>query len=577
MLENLFSSQVIFKLLSILFANEGQELSTSELVKLTGKKQTNIMRELEKLVTWKMVIKIKKGNQNFYKIDQSYAFYKALKELFSNFTNLHKKYLLYTEEANAALLTLNYFSIAYADPLAVKLGILSQMPDLLSYFKNNYVWFYFEKEAIEKITAESLKKLLTNADFVKDIIYSKSVAKGDEALEIFKKLQKKNFHVAKVEALDLLDKFSEIINTQISLNCIAILDLFNEPYSNYLKTYLQKRIKDSDLRLNYALEKLLAPEYLTWTQRYRRELIQLALEYKKKKINFEPKLKKIYEDWKWLNFNYRGPEFSYDYFQQIFNELINQDLVELEKELDIINNNAGYVLKEKNKIFKQLKIDKKHQDYINALSILSYLKVYRKDTAFLLVFLTHKIMEQFAGNLKKENWLYLTLIEARDLINGHLKVKREQMIEREKECAYLAQEKILLVGKEAAKFIEKNTVSDHYNQNGSINLLEGTTACLGKTGDWVYGKVKLINISGDMAKMEYGDILISYATTPDILPAMKKAAAIVTDQGGITSHAAIVSRELNIPCLIGTKYGTKIFKDGDKVIVCPRHGHIRFQ
>ena len=59
--------------------------------------------------------------------------------------------------------------------------------------------------------------------------------------------------------------------------------------------------------------------------------------------------------------------------------------------------------------------------------------------------------------------------------------------------------------------------------------------------------------------------------------AMKKAGAIVTDHGGITSHAAIVSRELNIPCLIGTRYATKLFKDGDKVIVCPRHGYIKFQ
>jgi pyruvate,water dikinase len=77
--------------------------------------------------------------------------------------------------------------------------------------------------------------------------------------------------------------------------------------------------------------------------------------------------------------------------------------------------------------------------------------------------------------------------------------------------------------------------------------------------------------------MKDGDILVSVATTPDILPAMKKAAAIVTDHGGITCHAAIVSRELNIPCLIATKYATKVFKDGDSVVVCPRHRYIKFK
>jgi pyruvate,water dikinase len=103
------------------------------------------------------------------------------------------------------------------------------------------------------------------------------------------------------------------------------------------------------------------------------------------------------------------------------------------------------------------------------------------------------------------------------------------------------------------------------------------TACLGKTGDWVYGTVRIVNTPADMKNMTKGDILVSAATTPDILPAMKLAGAIVTDQGGITCHAAIVSRELNLPCLIGTKYATKIFKDGDKVIVCPRHAYIKFQ
>ena len=56
---------------------------------------------------------------------------------------------------------------------------------------------------------------------------------------------------------------------------------------------------------------------------------------------------------------------------------------------------------------------------------------------------------------------------------------------------------------------------------------------------------------------------------------MKKAAAIVTDEGGITSHAAIVSRELGIPCVIGTKFATKVFKDGDLIEVDADKGIVR--
>jgi pyruvate,water dikinase len=60
-------------------------------------------------------------------------------------------------------------------------------------------------------------------------------------------------------------------------------------------------------------------------------------------------------------------------------------------------------------------------------------------------------------------------------------------------------------------------------------------------------------------------------TLPDYVPAMKKAAAIITDEGGVTCHAAIVSRELKIPCIVGTKIATKVLKDGDMVDVNANH------
>ena len=56
-------------------------------------------------------------------------------------------------------------------------------------------------------------------------------------------------------------------------------------------------------------------------------------------------------------------------------------------------------------------------------------------------------------------------------------------------------------------------------------------------------------------------------TSPELVPAMHKAAGIVTDEGGVTCHAAIVSREFNIPCIVGTGNATKVFKDGDFIEV----------
>ncbi|OGM19636.1 phosphoenolpyruvate synthase [Candidatus Woesebacteria bacterium RIFCSPLOWO2_01_FULL_37_19] len=75
------------------------------------------------------------------------------------------------------------------------------------------------------------------------------------------------------------------------------------------------------------------------------------------------------------------------------------------------------------------------------------------------------------------------------------------------------------------------------------------------------GPVKVLKSPKEISKVKPGDVLVAAMTSPDYVPAMKKANAIVTDEGGQTSHAAIVSRELGIPCVVGTKEATKILKD----------------
>ncbi len=96
-----------------------------------------------------------------------------------------------------------------------------------------------------------------------------------------------------------------------------------------------------------------------------------------------------------------------------------------------------------------------------------------------------------------------------------------------------------------------------------VQELCGQTAFTGKAA----GKVRIVKNQKQMIAVEKGDIIVSPMTTPDFLPAMKIAAAFVTDEGGITCHAAIVSRELKKPCIVGTKVATKVLKDGDLVEV----------
>ncbi len=86
------------------------------------------------------------------------------------------------------------------------------------------------------------------------------------------------------------------------------------------------------------------------------------------------------------------------------------------------------------------------------------------------------------------------------------------------------------------------------------------------------GPVKIVLDLKDLDKVEKGDILVTTMTTPDMVPAMRKAGAIVTDEGGLTCHAAIVSRELGIPAVVGTGNATKVLKEGMVVTVDAHRG-----
>ncbi|MDD3754085.1 MAG: phosphoenolpyruvate synthase [Methanobacterium sp.] len=91
------------------------------------------------------------------------------------------------------------------------------------------------------------------------------------------------------------------------------------------------------------------------------------------------------------------------------------------------------------------------------------------------------------------------------------------------------------------------------------------TKGLGASPGMAAGTVKIINSTDELDKVQQGDILVTVMTTPDMVPAMKRANGIITDEGGVTCHAAIVSRELGIPCVVGTGDATSIIPENSQV------------
>ena len=101
-------------------------------------------------------------------------------------------------------------------------------------------------------------------------------------------------------------------------------------------------------------------------------------------------------------------------------------------------------------------------------------------------------------------------------------------------------------------------------------LTEGLAASPGVAS----GPVKVIHTMEDLNKVNDGDVLVTKMTNPDMVVSMQKASAIITDEGGVTAHAAIVSREMGIPAVVGTEDATKILEDGQEITVDGFHGKV---
>lgn len=101
-------------------------------------------------------------------------------------------------------------------------------------------------------------------------------------------------------------------------------------------------------------------------------------------------------------------------------------------------------------------------------------------------------------------------------------------------------------------------------------IVHGRCAVMGCTE----GIAKVVKDPGNLENINENNILITYMTTPDSVPAMMRSKAVVTDRGGVLCHAAIICREINKPCIVAAKDCMDIIKDGDKLLVCATNGKV---
>lgn len=225
---------------------------------------------------------------------------------------------------------------------------------------------------------------------------------------------------------------------------------------------------------------------------------------------------------------------------------------------------------DKLKLIKILDLTAEERFVIKTVEICTAWQDDRKKFLMKTIGTLEPMVEELAARVKvpAENFKYLY---SRELTYQNLSSPKfiKGLLGRYPRCdSYALKNTILTFAGPDALYIDKQLEE----ANGrKIAELKGMVANKGK----VKGQVRICRSIYDIPKVKKGEILVASMTRPEFLPAMQKAAAFITDEGGITSHAAIVSREMNKPCIIGTKIATQVFKDGDIVEVDANKGIVK--
>jgi len=440
---------------------------------------------------------------------------------------------------------------------------------ILCKYEGYHLWFYFGEQDSYEVGEHLANRIINDPEYAKEV--NKNIIIQSDKLRAFSEQipQSGLEKLSDAELSKIYSNHQKIHSEYYTWGWIPVaVDMFHSNLTKRLKEYLIN---------NGSSQEKLSEHFIILTQPTSKSLIfveqedflKIAIETKIHPEH-EAELLKIYRDkYYYTKHIWVSGEYTIEDYKKQLKEIIEGN----ESPETILQKQYQELEKSKMKreqLMAELKIEKKWIAVFDAFGDFMVTKIYRRYAQLLAVHHMSAVLKEIARRkfLTEKQVRFATLAEVEKMLLDD-KYDENELLERTKLCVYYAEkgfEKVYIKNEadKILKTIETKSTSD-------ITELRGDVACVG----YVKGMVKIIIRAEDMNKMNQGDILVSIATDPDIVPAMKKAGAIVTEQGGVTSHAAIVSRELGIPCVIGTKIATQVLKDGDMVEVDANKGIIK--
>ncbi|MEK6889554.1 MAG: PEP-utilizing enzyme [Nanoarchaeota archaeon] len=304
----------------------------------------------------------------------------------------------------------------------------------------------------------------------------------------------------------------------------------------------------------------------TFSTQERLALLNLALKSKRlKEKKIEDEIKIIHDKFAWSVIGYYNekPRTVQDYSNEL-ELLVNSKPEIILREIEDKNQRE---LAQRASILKSL--NKEEKIIANISADATYLKDYYKSSISHMSYAMEPIFIEISKRTKTNIDLVKDLFpeECASLINENNMPKNINGRIKNHICLASLDKYYILTDKEAQEFEEKFIKIEGLDKKE----FKGRVACKG----FVTGKAKVILGTDDFHKFNKGDILVAANTSPDFVPIMKKASAIIAEDGGITSHTSVVSREMGVPCIVGINNATKIFKDNELIEVDANKGVVK--
>ena len=440
------------------------------------------------------------------------------------------------------------------------------------FFEGGGADWYILQEDIDRVARVLVERTKKNPEYVRELIGSWSTE--EEAFYVMcASLEGTDLRaLSDSELMQLHDRFVDIAVSRNSSS--SIIDGFALGTDTLLETRLKAIYENSLLRKNVAFSEVFAtltgPTKKSFLAEAEKELFEMIVSINKDPSRKDALIRAYRDRFFWIRNNYVDSlDLPAHYFEDEVARVRSsgRDPERLSKEID----ESLVRAEEKKEEYRSLlAIDKETDILIRTTELFTHWQDDRKRSTFFATHYFLLLLDEIAARTRIPSELlkYMSPRQVATVFKDPPSVSQLEQA-RDTSVFYWDGTGHEMVSGNEAKEVRAAIVGEH--ESVEIDDFRGIAASLGK----VVGRVKVLSSAKEIGKIEEGDILVAVMTRPDYVPAMKKAAAIVTDEGGITSHAAIVSRELKIPCVIGTKIATRTLKDGDMVEVDANHGVVR--